>query len=127
MKRGHLTEAEKAEIERLATTLKRPTPSVIAQRLDRHAATISWHMITRGLIVRKIRYPKNPKPGHLFYSEEQDRRLLALRRQGLGCLAISIALTAEFGIPRHPHSVRNRLIMLAAYDGGEETESTDAA
>lgn len=125
LKSGPLSAEEKSAIERLATTLKHPTPSIIARRLERRVATISWHMITRGLIVRKIKYPKNPKPhrnGHHFYTQEHDRRLLEMRRQGLGFLEISIAITAEFGIPRNRHTVHNRLIMLAAYDGGEDEE-----
>jgi hypothetical protein len=128
-KSGRLSAEEKAAVERLATTLKHPTPSAIANRLNRRVSTISWFMITRGLIVRKIKYPKSPKQwrnGHNFYTQEHDQRLLALRLQGLGFLELSLAITAEFGIPRNRHSVHNRLIMLAAYDYGEEEDEACA-
>jgi hypothetical protein len=90
IKRGRLTAGEKAAIERLAGTLKKPTPGVIACRLARHP-----------------------------YTAEQDRRLIELRRGGLVFREIAAMLTREFGVPRNCHSVQVRCLMLAAYEGGE--------
>ena len=78
---------EKGEIERLAETLKKPTPAIIAMRLNRHPATIAQYMIRHGLIERTVRY-SNRRPGRRsdgtainFYTAAQDRRLVELRRR----------------------------------------------
>jgi hypothetical protein len=125
IKRGRMTAEEKAEIERLAGALKKPTPGIIAHRLNRHPATIAWFMICQGLIERTVRYGSrrvgtrangtkiNP------YTPEQDKRLIELRRQGLVFREIAEIMTREFGVPRNMHSVQVRCIMLAAYEGGE--------
>ena len=126
IKRGRLSPEERAEIERLASTLKNPTPSVIARRLNRHPATVQWHMIRHGLIERTVSY-RERKPGRLPngsrtnpYTPEQDARLVELRLQGKVYREIAAVLTAEFGVPRNLHSVQVRHIMLSAYDGGPE-------
>jgi IS30 family transposase len=109
MKRGRLTPEEKTEIERLATTLQKPTPGAIAQRLDRHPCTINWHMICHGLIERKVTY-RSSRPdarGHTPYTRDHDKRMLELRRQNID-------------IKRNRHSVHNRLMMLAAYQEDDE-------
>ena len=119
--RGRMSAAEKAEIERLATTLRKPTPGAIAFRLNRHPATVAWYMISRGLIDRRISYDRRQamlrrgRPVNL-YSRQQDRRLEQLRAEGLKFRQIAERLTEEFGIPRNQHSVRIRAIMLASYD-----------
>jgi hypothetical protein len=125
IKRGRLSAEEKAEIERLAGTLKKPTPGPIAQRLNRHPATVAWFMIRHGLIERTVKYGNRPVGTRANgtkinpYTPEQDRRLLELRRQRLVFREIAAILTTEFGVPRNMHSVQVRCIMLAAYEGAE--------
>jgi IS30 family transposase len=126
IKRGRMSPDEKAEIERLALALKKPTPSVIARRINRHPATVAWFMITRGLIERKVRYApakvgRRPDGTAINrYTSEQDGRLVALRREGKSHRQIAEIVTQEFGVPRNLHSVQVRIIMLAAFEGGPE-------
>jgi hypothetical protein len=125
IKRGRLTAGEKAAIERLAGTLKKPTPGVIACRLARHPATVAFDTIRHGLIARAVRYGNRPVATRANgtkanpYTAEQDRRLIELRRGGLVFREIAAMLTREFGVPRNCHSVQVRCLMLAAYEGGE--------
>lgn len=128
IKRGRMSAAERGEILRLAETLRRPTPSVIARRLNRHPATVAWFMIRQGIIERTLKYcsqgggqkrcaggvVRNP------YMPDHDRRLIELRLQGKVYREIAAALTAEFGVPRNMHSVQVRHVMLSAYEGGPE-------
>ena len=124
--RGRLTAEEKAEIERLATTLAKPTPGRIALRLRRHVGTITWYMIRHGLIERRIEYPgrvrRHRQNGVVVrsFTPEEDRRLIELRLDGLVYREIAEVLTREFGEPRKMHSVQVRHIMLSAYEGGPE-------
>jgi IS30 family transposase len=125
VRHGRMSDAEKAEIERLALALKRPSPAEIARQMERHPATVAWYMIRHGLIDRKISYRRRDPTYRVDgirhpYSEAQDRRLLELRRANKKYREIAAMLTAEFGIPRNAHSVQVRATMLAAYDGGEE-------
>jgi hypothetical protein len=124
IKRGRLTAEEKAAIERLAATLKKPTPGPIALRLNRHPATVKWHMVSHGLLHYAPRYGMKPyrradgtevNP----YTPAEDRRLLELRRGGETFPAIAAVMTREFGIPRDGHSIQVRCIMLAACDAAE--------
>jgi hypothetical protein len=128
-KRGRMSVAEIAELERLCATMKKPTPGIIAQRLNRLHATVQWQMIARGLIDRRIEYRRAEpyrRGKHTIhpYTRAEDERLIALRRQHTGGFAalklIAAALTREFGKPRTAHGVDVRLKMLAAYDGGPE-------
>jgi IS30 family transposase len=118
IKRGRMSAEEKAEIERLATTLKDPRPGPIARRLNRDHGTIYWHLITRGLIEIKLRYGGSAyRRGDRTvrrFTREEDRRLLELRTQGNGFVEIARILAAEFGTERNHHCVRVRCIMLAA-------------
>jgi hypothetical protein len=123
--RGRMTPQEKAQIDQLAGSLRRPTPSAIARRLKRHPSTVNWYMITRGLVDRSVTYGRqraSVRRGRALnpYTPQHDRRLVELRRSGVRFRAIAETLTREFGVPRKPHSVRIRAIMLAAYDGGPE-------
>jgi hypothetical protein len=127
IKRGRISREEKAEIERLASTLKKPTAGAIARRLNRHPATVAWFMIRQGLIERTVRCSgarrvgrrANGSPIH-YYTADQDCRLVELRTQGLPYRRIAEIMTREFGVPRNLHSVQVRNIMLAAYEGGPE-------
>lgn len=124
VKRGRITVAERAEIERLATTLRNPTPGRIAYRLNRHVSTVTWYMLTHGLLERKPRhaaheYVRNGKVVHP-YTKAQDDRLLALRIVGNSYRAIAEILTVEFGIERNCHSVQVRAVQLAAAPDDQE-------
>lgn len=124
IKRGPMTDAERAELERLATTLKKPTPSAISRRLNRHIGTVTWYMITHGLIERTVQYgltePYERNGQKIYpYCAAQDARLLELRLAGKSTGQIAEIVTSEFGVPRREHSVRVRLTMLAAYAESE--------
>jgi hypothetical protein len=116
--RGRMTPADKAEIERLATTMKKPTPSKIAAKIKRHPSTVNHFMLTRGLIERvpgrapRI-YERNGITVHP-YSKEHDAFIENSRSQGKKPREIAELVTKEFGIARNGHSVRIRLIQLAA-------------
>ena len=117
-KRGRLTPEERAEIERLALSMKRPTSGKIAAKLDRHPATVNWYLLTKGLIERKPGHASRPylRNGRTIYpySDDQDRRAEELRASGKTYREIAAALTAEFGIERTGNSVQVRMIQLAA-------------
>jgi hypothetical protein len=125
IKRGPLTDAERSDIERLVSTLKKPTAANVARRLNRHPATVAWFMITRGLIERPVLYGRaayTRRDGIQVtpYAPEHDRRIVELRTQGKKVRQIAEAISHEFGIIRTGHSVDVRLKMLAAYSGGPE-------
>jgi IS30 family transposase len=114
-----MSDAEKAQIEHLSLTMAKPTPAKIAHRLNRHPATVNWHMISHGLVERPVRYGKKSfrrRDGIEVnsYTPPQDKRLMELRTRGTSFPVIAATLTAEFGIQRNEHSVRIRCIMLAA-------------
>ncbi len=111
---------EIAEIERLASVLRDPKPGPIAARLNRHPATISWYMLTHGLLTRPVRYMsrgyvRNGAEAHPW-TPDQDRRLTELRVAGKNYREIGEILTVEFGVPRNAHKVQVRAVMLAATD-----------
>jgi len=109
---------DKAEIEHLATTMKKPTAGKIAARINRHPATVRWFMLTRGLTEQTPgraprAYQRNGKTIHP-YAESHDVRIETLRAQGKSFREIAEAITAEFGIERSAHSVQVRNIQLSA-------------
>lgn len=123
--RGRLTDAEKARIDELALAADKPNPNRIARRLNRHVATVTWYMLTRGLIERTPRYGGAPYRcgGRMVYpySPEQDARLLELlaapgefRSNTARLDFVAATLTTEFGFPRTAHSVQVRAVQLAA-------------
>jgi hypothetical protein len=118
VKRGRMTAKEKAEIERLASVMKKPTPGRIAAKLNRHPATVNWFMLSRGLIERKAgRAPRAySRAGNTVYpySTEHDARIEALRVEGKSFREIGEIITREFGIRRSGHSVQVRLVQLTA-------------
>lgn len=122
LQRGRMSQAEVERLVHLATTMSEPTPGKIATKLNRHAATVAWQMIRRGLIRRPVSYPKhrtfvrNGRVCHRFDAAE-DARLSELRAAGLAFRGIAQKLNAEFGRNRNRHSVSVRLEMLAAYEG----------
>ncbi len=117
-KRGKMTAEEKAEIERLAVTMARPTPCRIAAKLNRHPATVNWYMLRHGLITRvpgraSRPYMRNGRTIHP-YAPEHDARIEALRAEGKVFREIGEIITAEFGIERDAHSVQVRITQLSA-------------
>jgi hypothetical protein len=128
--RGPLSWDEKRDIERLAELWPDATAGRIAQQINRHPATVAWYMIGRGLIRRSIRYrpPAVSRNGRHRWTAAEDRRLLELRRMQppTRYRVCGEIITAEFGTPRNAHSCQVRALMLAAYDGGEETASGSA-
>lgn len=118
IKRGRMSPAEKAEIERVIGRMKNPTPGRVAFAVNRHPATVNWFMLTKGYLVRKpgrapapyVRGGKTIYP----YSEEHDAFILELRLQGVKKPEIARQLTEKFGIDRSQHSVDVRLVQLAA-------------
>lgn len=118
-KRGRMTDDERAEIERLAEALRKPTPGAIARRLNRHPATIKWYMLRHGLLTltpRTIPRAYTTRAGITRYpwSPEQDARLTELLREGKNYRQAGEVLTAEFGVPRNTHNCQVRAVMLAA-------------
>lgn len=105
IKRGRMTDRDKAEIIRLAETISKPTPGKIAAKINRHPATVNWFMLTRGLIERKAgRAPRAyQRNGQTIYpyAVEHDARLEALRVERKPFREIAEILTAEFGIKAH--------------------------
>jgi hypothetical protein len=131
--RGRMSDAVKAEIERLCEEHPNWTANRVAGHLKpaRHPATVAWFMITRGLISRKVRYYTGTERQRVagtqhYFTEAQDRRLLELRRKHTDRGAfntIAAIMTKEFGIKRTQHVVRIRTIMLSAYE--HELEGVD--
>jgi hypothetical protein len=116
--RGRMTDADRAEIERLAQTMTKPTSGKIARKINRHVATVNSYMFRHGLIERKVgraprAYQRNGITVHP-YAEEHDAFIEDLSARGLKYREIAELVTAEFGIARNVHSVRIRLIQLAA-------------
>lgn len=54
-KRG-LNDADRAEIERLALSMQKPTPGKIARRIGADVGTVNWFMLRNGLVERKVTY-----------------------------------------------------------------------
>lgn len=123
--RRGLSDNDRDMIERLCSTMTKPTPGKIALKISRDVGTVAWYMITNGLIERKIRYdgPTSYMQGGTLvfrYTEEHDKRIVSLRKEGQSCRAIAATVSREFGIARTGHSIDVRLKMLAAYEGGPE-------
>jgi glycerophosphoryl diester phosphodiesterase len=125
IRRGRLTDAEKARIDEIAGASKDPKPAFVARRLNRHPATVKWYMLTHGLYSkppRRLRILKRVRADGVelhSWTQRQDDRLIDLRVEGRGYPECARILTAEFGIPRNPHSCRVRDVMLAAADDEE--------
>lgn len=125
IKRGPMTDAERAEIDRLAQTLKNPKPGEVARRLNRHVATVCWYMMNKGYLRRRLIYSNTPpykRRGRTVYryTEPEDRRIIALRIEGMDARQIAEIVSSEFGRPRTGHSIDVRLKILAAYENSPE-------
>lgn len=118
IRRGRMTDEDKAKIVELSESMKKPTPGKIARAINRHPATVNWFMLTRGLLERKPRHAPRQytRNGQTIYpyNEEQDLRIEALRVEGKPFREIAEIVTAEFGFKRTAHSVQVRLVQLTA-------------
>ena len=115
-KRGRLSAEERSEIERLAMLGLKPGP--IAQRLDRHPATINFAMHCMGLRApasRTFSYVRNGRPV-VSWSAADDARIQALRAAGMTTTKVAEIISTESGISRSGPTVRVRLMMLANVD-----------
>lgn len=125
IKHGPLSAEELAQIEHLASTMRKPTSTKIAWKLNRSASTIGWHLLTNGLVARNISYPRvHPyrRGDRMIYpfSRGQDRRIVELRSDGKSPTEIAAIVSREFNVPRKAHSIDVRLRMLAGYEDGPE-------
>lgn len=124
LKRGPMNDAERSDIDRLAETLKSPTPAIVARRINRHPSTVFWYMLNRGYLSRDLSYKMKPyvRYGKTVYPYEpkEDARILSLRTEGQSTRFIADTLTGEFGRPRSTHSIEVRLKFLATYENAEE-------
>lgn len=116
--RGRMTDAEKQRIDEIAGRMKNPKAGPIALKINRHHSTVTWYMLTKGLLVRTPGYAPAPykRNGRMIYpySKEQDEIILELRSRGVSKQKIAEHLTDKFGIERSFHSVDVRLVQLAA-------------
>jgi hypothetical protein len=113
IKRGRLSRAEEAAIVDLAA--RNFSPGRIAQKLNRHPATINYAMHRlhlRAVARRDFAYFRGGVPVKSF-SPTEDAYLTALRVQGLSHTQIAILLTHRFGHPRSSHTIGVRLALLA--------------
>lgn len=118
IKRGRMSPEEKLLIVHLCETMKDPTPGKVARKLNRHVATVTWHMLTRGLLERPAghlsrAYQRNGKTIHP-YTTEHDAFIEEARLQGKVFKEIGELVTEKFGILRTGHSVQVRITQLAA-------------
>jgi uncharacterized protein YkuJ len=114
LKRGKLTAREKAVIAELAAEGWKP--SRIAVRLNRHRATINFHMVTNGLRAPEPRTFSFERNGVkvVSFSEEEDLFIHVLRIQDLPLQTIATAASNRFGHQRSRESISVRLRMLAS-------------
>lgn len=113
---------ERKQIDELAARMVKPSAGKIAQKLQRHPATVKWYMLRNGLIERSPGHASKPymRNGAMVYpyAPEHDRRLIELRtdkpgRSRLTYREIGEILTREFSIKRDAHSVQVRMTQLA--------------
>ncbi len=117
-KHGRMSIEEKAEIDRLCVEMKDPTPGKIAEQMNRLPSTVTFYMLTHGLIERTPGHARKPyvRKGKIIhpYSTEQDIFIEGLRKQGKTFQDIGELVTKEFGIVRSGGSVQLRIAQLAA-------------
>lgn len=113
IKRGLLTPEENEQIAALAD--RGFGAGRIAQKLNRHPATVSYAMHRLGvrrLTRRDFSYVRNGVVVKSF-SAEEDAFITALRVQGCKTPKIAQLVTKLFGHPRSPHTINMRLVVLS--------------
>jgi AraC-like DNA-binding protein len=123
---GRLTDEDHDRIHELAA--KGLKCGQIAQRLGRHQSTVQWYMYSEGLQAPTpaaegtvLTYKRGDHTVNRF-SAEEDAFIETLRIEGVPISEIADRSSQRFGINRKHHSVRCRLIMLAARSVGESAE-----
>lgn len=111
-----LTDKDKARIEQLAAQgMKSAT---IAKTIRRAKGTVTWYMYTAGLLAPKSAstassYVRRGRTVHR-YTADEDTLITTLRLQNFSLETIADQCSKRFGTNRTPHSIKVRLIMLAA-------------
>lgn len=113
-----LTNDDKAEINRLVDTMRDPSVSKIARKINRGYGSVVWYMMTHGLLERPL--PTTALGGKRAYLPQHDARIEQLSLQRLSNAEIASVVTKEFGITRNAHSVRCRLARLAIIPDEQE-------
>jgi hypothetical protein len=96
----------------------------IGAALGKHPSTVQWCMYSNGL--RAPSYGSNPggsytrRDGRVVhrFSPAEDQFIEAQRVAGLGLREIARLASARFGTQRTHHTIRCRLVMLAAGEEG---------
>jgi hypothetical protein len=115
--RGRLTDDDRIRIDELAE--QGMTAGAIAAQIKRHPSTVQWYMYSSGLKApaptpdAPKSYMRNGKLVHRFTGTE-DALIQALRLQGFGLELIAEQCCKRFGTARTAHTIKCRLIMLAA-------------
>ena len=121
-KRGPLSAEERAEIERLAASMKNPRPGKIAVKLNRLSATVNAYMLRNGLVEKQPAHAARvyTRCGRIVhpYSHAQDRRIVELRTEGKLFREIAAIVSEEFGIARSMWSIQTRMLQLACAPEG---------
>jgi hypothetical protein len=79
IKRGPLSDDEKDRVAHLFETMKNPTASAIARKMNRLKTTIGWHMTSYGMRKKPLQVRTN---NPTYYTAEQDEYIEALRTEG---------------------------------------------
>ena len=114
--RGRLSDAERLQIQQLAA--RGLTAGQIAQRLERHPATINFYMVTHGLrapVDRTRAYARGTSAVRTF-SADEDAFITVLRCQSYKYREIAAVCAQRFGHRRTPAVIGIRLRMLASRD-----------
>lgn len=118
--RGRLTDGDRARIQDLAA--QGLNAHAIAAAIRRHPATVGWYMYTSGLRAPRP-MPENRRRSYqrggvtiYRFTPEEDAFIEALRIQDFKPEEIAAHCSRRFSIMRSAHSVRCRLVMLAARD-----------
>ncbi len=98
------------------------TETEIGRRIGRSNATVAWYLYRSG---QKAAAPA-PEVGAIHVRQDgrmlrrwcraEEEFALAMRKQSHGHVAISKAIKDRFGWDRTPHSIKVRMVMVAARD-----------
>lgn len=116
IKRGRMTDDELRQLDDLAD--EGLSPGQVAQKLNRHPATINWQFVIRGhkeFTPRAAPLKPYTRAGVTVtpFCREEDAFITALRVQGMPTPKIADEAAARFGRKRSPHTILMRLKMLA--------------
>jgi hypothetical protein len=115
--RGRLTDDDRVRIDELAEQGMKA--GAIAARIKRHPSTVQWYMYSSGLQApsaapeKPASFMRNGKIVHRF-THGEDVLIQTLRLQGFSTELIAEQCCKRFATARTPHTIKCRLIMLAA-------------